>query len=149
MKRCIVYIECKANGITGRARIGRVSFSKSVCERSRRSQLSRPTLLRMAKRAKRRRRERKRERRGLRLPTRLVLTPAGLRDAPPFPTEPRGPLPDDSPGDQVARDLSDDEDGGAPVREPRRPKPNAPMAGAATVEPPSTDESTKAVSSDL
>jgi hypothetical protein len=102
----------------------------------------------MAKRAKRRRRERKRERRGLRLPTRLVLTPAGLRTAAPTPTAPLGPLADDSPGDQVARQLRDDEDGGAPVREPRRPKPNAPMAGAATVEPPLTEESTEAVGSD-
>src|SRR5437764_7176205 len=102
----------------------------------------------MAKRAKRRRREPKRERRGLTLPMRLVMTPAGLQ-APPPPTERLGPLADDSPGDQVARELRDDEDGGAPVREPRRPKPNAPMAGAATVEPPLADESTKAVGSDL
>jgi hypothetical protein len=102
----------------------------------------------MAKRAKRRRRERKRERRGLKLPTRLVLTPAGLRAAPPISTEPLGPLADDSPGDQLAREMRDDEDGGAPVREPRRPKPNAPMAGAATVEPSPTDESTEAVGSD-
>ena len=63
-------------------------------------------------------------------------------------TRPRGPRPDDSPGDQLATELGDDEDGGAAVREPRRPKPNAPLAGAAAVDPPLPDESTEAVADD-
>jgi hypothetical protein len=79
---------------------------------------------------------------------RLRVTPAGIESAPPTEDRPRGPLADDSPGDQLAQDLKDDEEGGAPVRKPRRPKPNPPMAGAASVEPPSADESTEAVARD-
>jgi hypothetical protein len=57
-------------------------------------------------------------------------------------------LPDDSPGDLLAADLPDEEDdeGGAGVREPRRPKPNAPVTGAAAVDPPPPDELADAVS---
>jgi hypothetical protein len=51
------------------------------------------------------------------------------------------PNPDfDSPGDEIARNEGDDE-GGTAVREPRRPKPYGPLAGAAAVEPSISDES--------
>jgi hypothetical protein len=103
----------------------------------------------MAKRAKRRRRERKRERRETTPRSLLrVPLPASSQGAPPTEARPRGPLADDSQGDQLANELRDDDDGGAPVREPRRPKPNAPMESAAAVEPPSVAESTEAVASD-
>jgi hypothetical protein len=60
----------------------------------------------------------------------------------------RDPAPPDSPGDEIAKRLRDeDPPGGAPVREPRRPKPPSPLAGAVALEPP-VDESLAAVAGD-
>src|ERR671910_1559187 len=89
-----------------------------------------PTLRPLAKRAKRRRRERKREKRQQRPRPQPVLAGAtGERSE--SRTFPGDPPPDDSPGDALARDLRDEPPKGPGVREPRRPKPNAPLAGAA------------------
>jgi hypothetical protein len=58
------------------------------------------------------------------------------------------PSPPDSPGDEIAKRLRDeDPPGGAPVREPRRPKPPSPLAGAVALEPP-VDGSIAAVAGD-
>jgi hypothetical protein len=57
----------------------------------------------------------------------------------------------ESPGDRIALSLPKDEppepEGGAAVREPRRPKPHQPLAGAAALEPPPTrdDEQASAI----
>lgn len=102
------------------------------------------------KRAKRRRRERKRTKRQ-RQPRPLV--PAGSSGGvrakrEPIPTYrlmPNLQPEDESPGDALAlefRDERDEPEGGATVREPRRPKPNAPLAGAASLElPPEESDS--------
>jgi hypothetical protein len=99
------------------------------------------------KRAKRRRRERKREKREANprpRPTPALAGAAATQAPPPRPQlEP--PTTDDSPGDRIAQDLLDDDDGGAAVREPLRPKPNAPLLGAASIEPPPPDEPADAV----
>jgi hypothetical protein len=42
-----------------------------------------------------------------------------------------------------------DAPGGATVREPRRPKPNAPLAGAVALEPPPLDAPVTAVASEI
>jgi hypothetical protein len=96
-----------------------------------------------AKRAKRRRRERKRERRETdRQSQPLAPVPAGVapRPAPLPPQRPHVLGEDDSPGDLLAREHGDDiDEGGTAVREPRRPKPHAPLAGAAALELPTPE----------
>ena len=58
----------------------------------------------------------------------------------------RGPLGDDSPADGIALDLGgDDEAGGSFVREPRRPRPNAPLAASEALPLPLPDEPAEAV----
>jgi hypothetical protein len=44
----------------------------------------------------------------------------------------------ESPGDKIARETrsDDSDDGGAPVREPRRPRPRDPLSGAVALEMP-------------
>jgi hypothetical protein len=100
------------------------------------------------KRAKRRRREWKRTSREQR-PLVPAGTPAsGRSKREPIPTYrlmPRVQPEDEWPGDALAlelRDEPDDPEGGATVREPRRPKPNAPLAGAASVELPRSERRT-------
>ena len=98
-----------------------------------------PKLRAMAKRAKRRRRERKREKRQQRPQRQPVLAGAPV-EATEWRTFPGDPPPGDSPGDVVARDLGEDPEGGSGVREPRRPKPSAPLAGAAELPLPEPTE---------
>jgi hypothetical protein len=43
----------------------------------------------------------------------------------------------------------DQDEGGAGVREPRPSKPNAPMAGAVAIDPPSEDEDAEAVGEEI
>jgi hypothetical protein len=94
----------------------------------------------MAKRAKRRRRERKREKRQQR-PQRQPVLAGAIVEATESRTFPGDPPAGDTPGDVIARDLGDEPSGGAGVREPRRPKPNAPLAGAAELPLPEPTES--------
>ena len=52
----------------------------------------------------------------------------------------------ESPGDEIAlMDRPDDLEGGAPVREPRRPKPHGPLAGAVELELPPDEEDLDAI----
>lgn len=102
------------------------------------------------KRAKRRRRDRKREKREAKLRPRPASVLAGASARPGLPTRPRvDPLARDSPGDQIARDLREDDEGGAAIREPRRPKPRAPLGGAAELEPPPREYPADAVAEEL
>jgi len=98
-------------------------------------------------RAKRRRRQRKLEKRQSRprKPRDLVLSGASaFVSALPRLRKRRRP---ESPGDKLAVEgWLDDPPGGAPVREPRRPGPSGPLAGAAALELPPEDEDLDAVS---
>jgi hypothetical protein len=111
------------------------------------------------KRAKRRRRERKRTKRQRRpRPVAAAGGGSAVRARPePIPTYrlmPKVQPEDESPGDALAIELRDEPDqpeageppeepeGGAAVREPRRPKPNAPLAGAVSLELPPEESDT-------
>lgn len=94
--------------------------------------------MRTASHAKRRKQERKRRRRetARRVARPLLAAGAAIADAlrrPPKAGD--GPFPFGPNYD----------DGGAPVREPRRPRPNPPLSGAVALEVPPADEATDAV----
>jgi hypothetical protein len=93
-----------------------------------------------AKRAKRRRRERKREKRELNPRPRRSTVVAGSLTAPA--EGPRSRPTPDSAGDEIAREHEGPEEpeGGAAVREPRRPKPRGPAPAGIALEAPHATE---------
>jgi hypothetical protein len=98
-------------------------------------------------RAKRRRQQRKAEKRqstSRRFRERVLAGFSAVveRRRMPGPPHPEA----ESPGDAIAlMERPDDPEGGAPVREPRRPKPHGPLAGAVELELPPDEEDLDAI----